>query len=160
MLPGLFSSWVEPGLFYLWWEGFSFLWLLLLRGTGSKGVRRLQYLWLTGLTVRRHMGSSRIQDGSHVSCLGRWILYDWVTRETKEAIYLHIFYIVMHHRSNDTFIKTFFFLSICNTLPFLLGLMWRQSISELTWPDKYREKERREQLILYLNFFKNNIVNI
>ena len=34
-----------------------------------------------GLVALRHMGSSWARDGTHVSCIGRWIIYHWAIRE-------------------------------------------------------------------------------
>ena len=41
----------------------------------------LSSLWYTGLVVLHHVGSSQIRDWTHVSCIGRWILCHWATRE-------------------------------------------------------------------------------
>ena len=38
-------------------------------------------LWHTGLAALQHVGSSHIRDQTHVSCIGRSILYHWATRE-------------------------------------------------------------------------------
>ena len=40
-----------------------------------------QELWCTGLVAPWHVGSSWIRDQTLVSCIGRWILYHWATRE-------------------------------------------------------------------------------
>ena len=32
----------------------------------------------------RHVGSSQNKDGTHVSCIGRWIRNHWTTREALE----------------------------------------------------------------------------
>ena len=60
--------------------GFSSRWLLLLRSMGF-GACGFQQLWLPSLAAPRHVGSSPIRDQTHVSCIGRWILYHWATRE-------------------------------------------------------------------------------
>jgi len=38
-------------------------------------------LWCTGLAAPWHVRSSRIRDRTHVSCIGRWILYHGATKE-------------------------------------------------------------------------------
>ena len=40
-----------------------------------------QQLWHTGLAAPQYVGSSWIKDRTRVSCVGRWILYHWATRE-------------------------------------------------------------------------------
>ena len=94
----------------------------------SVGVARAQELWLPGPGVRglrscgswapecegsgavaqdlvalRHVGSSRIRDGTHVSCVGRRTLYYWATREVlglellKEVILCQCFQFLHGH---------------------------------------------------------------
>ena len=46
----------------------------------------VQQLWPMGLVTSRHVGSCRIRDQTHVSCLGRQILYHWATREALNAL--------------------------------------------------------------------------
>ena len=57
---------------------------------GAHGLQQLwlprsraqaQELWCPGLFSLWHVGSSRIWDWTHISCLGRWILYHWANRE-------------------------------------------------------------------------------
>ena len=78
---------------------FSLQWLLMLRSTGSRragfsscgsraqqlwlvGSRaQAQQLWHTGLVARRHVGSSRTRDRTHVPCIGRRILNHCTTKE-------------------------------------------------------------------------------
>ena len=58
----------------------SVMWLL-----GSRAHAQMQR---TSLVARRHVGSSQIRDQTWVSCIDRWILYCWATRETlKGAIW-------------------------------------------------------------------------
>ena len=33
------------------------------------------------------MGSFLPRDGTHLSCIGRWVLYHWVTREDPEIFF-------------------------------------------------------------------------
>ena len=40
-----------------------------------------------------HVGSSRIRDGTHVSCIGRWVFYHWATREAIILFYFLIWFI-------------------------------------------------------------------
>ena len=51
-----------------------------------------------GLVAPRHVESSQIRNRSHVSCIGRWILYHWATRE---APILHFSFFQKH--ANSTF---------------------------------------------------------
>ena len=111
---GLFSSSGGQGLLSTCRRvGFS-LWGLLLFWSMDSRVHRLQQfstwaqqlwlpgsraqaqqLWRTDLEAPWHAGSSWIRDQTHVSCIGRWILYHWATREALEgaveerAEYLH-----------------------------------------------------------------------
>ena len=73
--------------------GLSLRWLLLLKTVCSR-VHGLQQLWLPGsraeaqqlrqgLVAPRHVGTSWIRDRTHVSCIGRWILNHWTTREAR-----------------------------------------------------------------------------
>ena len=63
----------------LGWEGFS--------SWGSQTLEhRFSRLWCMGLVAPRHMGSSWSTDGTNVSCIGRWILYHWATREAQDFI--------------------------------------------------------------------------
>ena len=59
-------------------------WLQLMSsGAVRPGARapRTQYLWLTGLVVLRHVGSSQVRDQTRVSCIGGQFLYHWATSE-------------------------------------------------------------------------------
>ena len=40
-----------------------------------------QQLYCTGLLALWHVESSQIRDRTHVSCIDRWILYHWATKE-------------------------------------------------------------------------------
>ena len=80
----------------------SLCWLLLLWSTGSRvhGLQQLQNMgsvvvapqlwstgwivWCTDLVPPWHVGSSQIRDQSHVSCIGKWIIYHWATREAPQ----------------------------------------------------------------------------
>ena len=72
LLWGLFSPYSERGPLFVQW-------LLLLQRTGSRA--QSQKLWHAGLVAPRHVGSSWIRDRTRVSCIGRWILHHWATRE-------------------------------------------------------------------------------
>ena len=82
-----FASCGKRGLIFVWCTGFSLWWLLLLRSMGSRrtgfsscGIRA-QQLWLAGLVVPWHVGSSRPRAQTHVPCIGRHILNHCATRE-------------------------------------------------------------------------------
>ena len=55
--------------------GFSLLWLLLLQSFRACGLSGC------GSVALWHAGSSQTRDRIRVSCVGRWILYHWATRE-------------------------------------------------------------------------------
>ena len=62
------------GISSLWCTGFSLRWLPLWQSTGSTVAAH-------GLSCFAHTKSSQIKNRTHVSCLGRWILHHWATRE-------------------------------------------------------------------------------
>ena len=65
---------------------FSCCWAWALGTQVFSGSRaQAQYLWHMGLVAPRHVGS-QIRGRIHVSCIGRWILYHWVTREAPENL--------------------------------------------------------------------------
>ena len=45
-------------------------------------------MWHTGLVAPWRVGSSQIRDRTDVSCIGRWILYPWATREAPFCCFL------------------------------------------------------------------------
>ena len=47
-----------------------------------------QWVWCKGLGAPRHVGSSWISVGTHVSCIGRQILYHWATREVPLSFFV------------------------------------------------------------------------
>ena len=47
-----------------------------------------QQLWCTGSVAPWHVGSSWTREGTHVSCIGRWILNHWTTREVPSPPFL------------------------------------------------------------------------
>ena len=53
--------------------GFSLRWLLSLRSPGSRA--QAKSLRCTGFAVPQHVGPSQMRERTHVSCIGRWILY-------------------------------------------------------------------------------------
>ena len=67
--------------------GFSLRWLLLLWSTGSRCAgfsscgTWAQQLWCVGLVALWHVGSFWTRAGTHVPCIGRWILNHCATRE-------------------------------------------------------------------------------
>ena len=83
---------------YFLWAGFPLKQLLLLQSTGSRvcGFQELQLpgstaqapqLWCMLSAVLWHVGSSQLRDRTHVSCIGRVILYHWATREIQESAF-------------------------------------------------------------------------
>ena len=52
-----------------------------LQSTGS-GV-------VSSLAVPRYVGSSWTRDRTHISCIGRWILYHWTTKEAPRYTIIH-----------------------------------------------------------------------
>ena len=55
-----------------------------LRHMDSVGIwsTQAEQLWYTGLVAQWHVRSSQLRDWTHVSCIGRKILYHWTSRET------------------------------------------------------------------------------
>ena len=90
----------------LWCAGFSLLWLLLLRSTGSRHA---------GLVAPRDMGSSQTRAWTCVPCIGRRILNHWATREVPQCGYLW-----KGEKSWDVVAKEWCFYSkLCRTLALL-----------------------------------------
>ena len=58
---------------------------LWLSGSGALA----QQLWHVGLVAQQHVGSSWIRNQTHVSCVGRHILYRWATRETQRLFFFN-----------------------------------------------------------------------
>ena len=63
--------------------GFSLLWLLLLRSPGFRACGLSSW----GSAALWHVGSSQTRGRIHVSCVGRWILYHWATREALSILF-------------------------------------------------------------------------
>ena len=63
----------------LWCSSFSLRWFLSLWSTGSR--REDSVVCHTALVALQHVGSSWTRDQISVSCIGRWILNNWITRE-------------------------------------------------------------------------------
>ena len=87
-----FLSVVSRGYSSLRCAGFSRCWLLLLQSTASRVLRLQQWQllghvahakssWCMGLVAPQHVASSKPRDQTHVSCIGRRILYHWAIRE-------------------------------------------------------------------------------
>ena len=47
------------------------------------------------LAARQHVGPSLSRDRTRVSCIARWILYHWATREAWSCIYWHQYHTVL-----------------------------------------------------------------
>ena len=54
------------------------------RGSGAQTL----YLWRMGSVALQHVGSSQTRDQTHVSYIGRQILYPWATREALDHFLL------------------------------------------------------------------------
>ena len=48
---------------------------------GLVGVAPSSVVVLRGLVAPQHVGSSRIRDGTRVSCIGRQVLYHWEAKK-------------------------------------------------------------------------------
>ena len=70
------------GLLSRWVSGLLVAWRLLLQLPCSKSG--LEQLCHRNLLAPRHVGSSQTRDPTHVSCIGRQILYHWATREAPD----------------------------------------------------------------------------
>ena len=44
-------------------------------------------LWCTGLVTPWHVASSQTRDQTPVPCIGRWLLYHWMTREVLASVF-------------------------------------------------------------------------
>ena len=84
-LPGLSSVLVSRGYSLLQGAGFSLRWLPISQSTGSRACGLWQ-LWCSGLVVLWHVRSSLMRDQTLVSCISRWILTHWTTREVLQYI--------------------------------------------------------------------------
>ena len=51
--------------------------------------------WWMALVAPLHVGSSSIRERTCVSCIGRWILYHWATREAQRCVLLLLFLILI-----------------------------------------------------------------
>ena len=45
-------------------------------------------MWCVGLVAQQNVGFSQIRDQTHVSCIGRWILYHRAIRETPNTLHI------------------------------------------------------------------------
>ena len=85
---------VSRGYASLWCSHFSLQWPLLLGSTGSRHMgfsnctAWAQELQFTGLVAQRQVWSSQTRDQTHVSRIGRHILYHWATGEAPTCIFL------------------------------------------------------------------------
>ena len=61
----------------------TLLWPMDCSPPGSSVHRISQERILEGVALSFSRGSSQLRDWTHVSCLGRWVLYHWVTTETQ-----------------------------------------------------------------------------
>ena len=61
------------------------LWVSVVVALGSRAQG--QYLWCMGLAAPWHVRSSWTRNRTHVSCIGRRILYHWATREASQILF-------------------------------------------------------------------------
>ena len=54
------------------------------------------------------MGSSRVRDQTRISCIGRWILYHWATRETLYFIFWGIVFLDIEFFVSNIFLSTLY----------------------------------------------------
>ena len=77
--------------------GCSQCWPLLMRSAGSSAQAPVavaptlsstgSIMWCVGLVAQQNVGFSQIRDQTHVSCIGRWILYHRAIRETPNTLH-------------------------------------------------------------------------
>ena len=70
--------------FWLCWISVAEQVFLSLQMAGCR-MLRLEQLWCMSLVALWHVGSSRIRDWTHVSCISRRILYHWA-REAQTSV--------------------------------------------------------------------------
>ena len=93
-----------------WCAGFWSQRLLLLQSTGPRCLvssscsTQSPKLWCTLLVAPWHVGSSWTREWTLVSCIGRWILHHWTTREVPSPPFLQ--YTTVSHTREFVF---FFF---------------------------------------------------
>ena len=67
-------------------SGFSSCSLWAQQSVFPSSRAQTQPLWCMGLVAPWHVGSSRTRDLTHVSCIGKWILYHWATWEAPQTL--------------------------------------------------------------------------
>ena len=96
LLHRLFSSCSEPGAALyngsLWacrcgWWPLCRAWNPGCLGLSSFKLWNTDSVWQTGLVAPWHGGSSQTRAQTHVSCIGRQILYHWATREALQTYF-------------------------------------------------------------------------
>ena len=121
-VQGLFSSCSEQGLLSscsAWashYHGFSWCRARAL-DTGS-------IVGCTGLVAPRHVVSFWTKDQTHVSCIGRWILYHWATREAYRWAFTLMnqtcsLYYWFRERYTPHFVQSLFWSSLSRKVKFL-----------------------------------------
>ena len=102
-----------------------------LTGCSSQALKQAQQLWHMG-SFPQHVGFFPIRVQTHVSCIGRWVLYHWATREPWKFLLRHPQACRFFHQPCPVF--TF----IKGILPFCYSIfsVWflRRSVSLLTVP--------------------------
>ena len=99
-----FSSCGEQGPRSLQWADFSLQWLFLLWSTGCRLMASI--VVVHGLSSSTPVGSSGTRNQTHVSCIGRWSLNHWTTREVLSMIFLTEHCNFWHEISYVSFMRT------------------------------------------------------
>ena len=63
----------------------QFVWLFATPGYCICGISQARILEWVAISFSR--GSSRPRDGTFISCIGRWVIYHWATKETPLYVY-------------------------------------------------------------------------
>ena len=67
-----------------------------------------QHVWHMDSVALLYMGSSQTRGQTHVSCIGRWILHHWATREVLVLVlkrYIHMYVYLHTHTHTHLYIK-------------------------------------------------------
>ena len=108
----------------------------------APGARaQAQWLWIMGSVAPWHVGSSQIRDQTHVSCIGRRILYHWAPEKPGFLSLGASFGSLLMEKGRKSFIVSYFpgsalFLSFS---PPLLLLILKQQIPFQVSPEQFHD---------------------